>query len=73
MRGGLWSDPRIERLELFLSHPLPAGSHTLLSATNFAIIDLKVASKARQEYYYESKAVKKEPGEGEIHNSFAVC
>jgi hypothetical protein len=45
-----------------------------LSATNFAIIDLKVASKARQEYYYESKAVKKEPGEGlEIHNSFAVC
>lgn len=36
--------------------------------------DLKVASKARLEYYYESKAVKQESGERlEIHNSFAVC
>lgn len=36
---------------------------------------LKVASKARLEYYYESKAVKKESGEGleVLHNSFTVC
>jgi hypothetical protein len=37
--------------------------------------DLKVASRARLEYYYESKAIKKESGEGlEVtHNSFTVC
>jgi hypothetical protein len=37
--------------------------------------NLKVASKERLEYYYESKAVKKESGEGleVVHNSFAVC
>lgn len=37
--------------------------------------NLKVASKKRLEYYYESKAVKKESGEGLeiVHNSFAIC
>jgi ribosome biogenesis GTPase A len=37
--------------------------------------DLKVASQARLEYYYESKAVKKESGEGleVVHNSLVLC
>ena len=37
--------------------------------------DLKIASKARLEYYYESKAVKTRSDEGleVLHNSFAVC
>ena len=37
--------------------------------------DLKVASKARLEYYYESKVVTQESGEGlaVVHNSLALC
>ena len=37
--------------------------------------DLKIASKARVAYYYESKAVKKGSDEGleVLHNSFAIC
>jgi len=37
--------------------------------------NLKVASKARLKYYYESKAVKKESGDGPavVHNSLALC